>query len=86
MRIQRIHIPFTQILQLLNVTFISFFPLSINIHFFSEPLENKLQTGWPFTPKYFSVQFFFLKNVFLPFLGLLPRHMEVPRLGVSSEL
>ena len=24
--------------------------------------------------------------VFLPFLGLLPRHMEVPRLGVQSEL
>ena len=24
--------------------------------------------------------------VFLPFLGPLPRHMEVPRLGVQSEL
>ena len=24
--------------------------------------------------------------VFLPFLGLLPQHMEVPRLGVESEL
>ena len=24
--------------------------------------------------------------VFLPFLGPLPRHMEVPRLGVESEL
>ena len=24
--------------------------------------------------------------VFLPFLGLLPGHMEVPRLGVQSEL
>uniref|UniRef100_A0A4X1SNI4 VAC14 component of PIKFYVE complex n=1 Tax=Sus scrofa TaxID=9823 RepID=A0A4X1SNI4_PIG len=24
--------------------------------------------------------------VFVPFLGLLPRHMEVPRLGVKSEL
>ena len=23
---------------------------------------------------------------FLPFLGLLPRHMDVPRLGVESEL
>ena len=23
---------------------------------------------------------------FLPFLGLLPQHMEVPRLGVESEL
>ena len=29
---------------------------------------------------------FFLFFVFLPFLGLLPRHMEVPRLGVESEL
>ena len=28
--------------------------------------------------------FFFF--VFLPFLGPLPRHMEVPRLGVLSEL
>ena len=27
--------------------------------------------------------FFFF--VFLPFLGLLPRHMEVPRLGVELE-
>ena len=23
--------------------------------------------------------------VFLPFLGLLPRHMEIPRLGVELE-
>ena len=32
--------------------------------------------------------FFFLFSffVFLPFLGLLPRHMVVPRLGVESEL
>ena len=29
-------------------------------------------------------KFFFF--VFLPFLGPLPRHMEVPRLGVESEL
>ena len=28
--------------------------------------------------------FFFL--VFLPFLGLLPQHMEVPRIGVKLEL
>ena len=28
--------------------------------------------------------FFFL--VFLPFLELLPQHMEVPRLGFESEL
>ena len=31
-----------------------------------------------------AVGCFFL--VFLPFLGPLPRHMEVPRLGVQSEL
>ena len=29
---------------------------------------------------------FFFFFVFLPFLGPLPRHMEVPRLGVESEL
>ena len=34
----------------------------------------------------FSFFFFFFFSVFLPFLGQLPRHMEVPRLGVSSEL
>ena len=31
-----------------------------------------------------SLSFFFF--VFLPFLGPLQRHMEVPRLGVKSEL
>ena len=30
-----------------------------------------------------DVVFFFF--VFLPFLGPLPQHMEVPRLGVESE-
>ena len=30
--------------------------------------------------------FFFFFLSFLLFLGLLPRHMEVPRLGVESEL
>ena len=30
--------------------------------------------------------FFFNLFIFLPFLGLLPRHLEVPRLGVKSEL
>ena len=34
---------------------------------------------WP----QYLVRFFF---VFLPFLGPLPQHMEVPRLGVESEL
>ena len=29
---------------------------------------------------------FFFFFVFLPFLGLLLRHMEVPRLGVESQL
>jgi len=29
---------------------------------------------------------FFFFFVFLPFLGLLPWHMEIPRLGVQSEL
>ena len=31
-----------------------------------------------------AILFFFF--VFLPFLGPLPRHVEVPRLGVESEL
>ena len=30
--------------------------------------------------------FFVVVVLFLPFLGPLPRHMEVPRLGVESEL
>ena len=30
--------------------------------------------------------YLFIYLVFLPFLGLLPRHLEVPRLGVESEL
>ena len=33
-----------------------------------------------------SHQPFFFVVVFLPFLGPLPWHMEVPRLGVQSEL
>ena len=36
------------------------------------------------TDSFFLSFFFFL--VFLPFLGLFPWHMEVPRLGVESEL
>ena len=35
---------------------------------------------------YFQHFLFFFVFVFLPFLGLLPQHMEVPRLGVESEL
>ena len=34
---------------------------------------------------FFLFFFFFSFFVFLPFLGPLPRHMEVPRLGVESE-
>ena len=30
--------------------------------------------------------FLFVCFVFLPFLGLLPKNMEVPRLGVELEL
>ena len=30
--------------------------------------------------------YYYYSFVFLPFLGLLPRYMEVPRLGVESEL
>ena len=36
-----------------------------------------------YLPISLSLSFFF---VFLPFLGPLPWHMEVPRLGVQSEL
>ena len=32
------------------------------------------------------ILFYFFFFVFLPFLGLLLRHMEVPGLGVESEL
>ena len=34
----------------------------------------------------FDEKFLFYFFVFLPFLGLLPQHMEVTRLGVKSEL
>jgi len=30
--------------------------------------------------------YYFFVCVFLPFLGLLPQHMDVPRIGVESEL
>ena len=36
---------------------------------------------WPQGPKSWVCLFFFF-----PFLGLLLRHMEVPRVGVQSEL
>ena len=34
----------------------------------------------------FLLFYFYLFFVFLSFLGLLPQHMEIPRLGVESEL
>ena len=37
-------------------------------------------------PEFVFLFFVFCFFVFLPFLGPLPRHMEVPRLGVQSEL
>ena len=41
-----------------------------------------------FIPKYFILFYFilFFLLLLLLFLGPLPRHMEVPRLGVESEL
>ena len=44
------------------------------------PLISKFQNIFLFSFLFF---FFFL---FLPFLGLLPQHMEVPMPGVESEL
>ena len=38
--------------------------------------------GWGLSETIFFFNFF----VFLPFFGALPQHMEVPRLGVESEL
>ena len=46
----------------------------------------------PYTPIYvillLKIQqtFTYLKKIFFRFLGLHPQHMEVPRLGVKSEL
>ena len=47
------------------------------------PLSPKLPSSYSSYRFFF---FFFGLFVFLPFLGLLPQHMEVPRLGVQSEL
>ena len=41
---------------------------------------------WEYVPLNSSVFFFFFFLVFLAFLGPLPRHMDIPRLGVESEL
>ena len=56
-----------------------------------DPTLNLLDIGqvcfpepqWQLIFLFFVYLFIF---VFLPFLGPLPRHMEVPRLGVESEL
>ena len=50
---------------------------------------DHLYSLWNFTPEVYllfvtCIGFFFL--VFLPFLGPLPQHMEVPRPGVELEL
>ena len=46
----------------------------------SIPKQLSLGTPCPLQPPSFSFFFFFF--IFLPFLGLYPWHMEVPRLGV----
>ena len=49
--------------------------------------NHRLLAGDPWTPCLTDKSFFFFFfSVFLPFLGLLPWHMVVPRLGVESEL
>ena len=48
-------------------------------------LVRASQRGEGFIAKNFHA-FFVVVVVFLSFLGLLPRHMEFPRLGVESEL
>ena len=52
-----------------------------------ETLKTKFQTLSCLLPSnpgssFSAFFFFFFFSVFLPFLGPLPRHMEVPRLGV----
>ena len=47
------------------------------------PLGSKMQEPWPY---FVCVCVCVCVCVFLPFLGPLPWHMEVPRLGVQSEL
>ena len=47
-------------------------------------LTHRIRMGWILMALESFAFFFFF--VFLPFLRLLPRHMEVPRLGVQSEL
>ena len=49
-------------------------------------LQRAPRIPLPVAPPLFNGEFFFLFFVFLPLLGPLPRHMEVPRLGVESEL
>ena len=48
-------------------------------------LAAALLSASQFSGSFSFLSFFFFFG-FLPFLGLFPRHMEVPRLGVESEL
>ena len=48
--------------------------------------EDATHTGQSQKEKIEIFIFLFIFFVFLLFLGPLPRHMEVPRLGVQSEL
>ena len=58
------------------------------LFFFSSPetFASKESSGPQVSLLFFYFLSFFYFFVFLPFLGLLPWHMEVPRLGVKSEL
>ena len=62
---------------------------------FSDLLCHRpLQNGWAIKPSgkhpmdilFSSTKFFFFVCVFLLFLGLIPWHMEIPRLGVQLKL
>ena len=57
--------------------------------------ESRFSGSWDFFQLYLiergkgkreTVLFIFIFLVFLLFLGPLPRHVEIPRLGVQSEL
>ena len=49
-------------------------------------LEASQNPDWDLNPHFFIFILFYFIFVFLRFLGLLSRHMEVPRLGVELEL
>ena len=56
----------------------SFYPKRQTMNGSSQKSEAKAITS--------TLRLFFFSSVFLPFLGPLPWHVEVPRLGVDSEL